>query len=84
MVGAVAYQDAPSDVRKKIGIIFGFAIITSVSYLIALTVTILAGAFYSPSPLESLRGSSLWLAPLQGFASSSLAFFFVKNARMQK
>lgn len=79
MVGAAAYADPKPNTATQPIVIFYFALATSIIYLILLTVSIVAGAFFSPKPLEALRASSLWLAPFQGFVSSYLAYHFIKK-----
>jgi hypothetical protein len=78
MVGVAAYAG-----RQRVGrlplTVFIFAIATSLLYLFVLTATMIVGSLFEAQPLEFMRRSSLWLAPLQAFASSSLAYYFVKK-----
>ncbi len=75
--GAAAYA-APQQDPTAPGAMFPFAIATSLIYLLVLSFSILATLFQA-HPLGFLQQSSLWLAPLQGFASSGLALYFVKR-----
>jgi hypothetical protein len=77
MVGFTAYA-APPRPQSASGGLFGMALAVSCTYLAVLTVSVL-GTLFAPHPLEFVTMTSLWLAPLQGFATAGLALFFVKK-----
>jgi hypothetical protein len=77
MVGFTAYA-APALSQDVPGGVFGMALAVSCFYLAILTISVV-GTLFAPHPLEFLTGSSLWLAPLQGFATAGLALFFAKK-----
>lgn len=58
--------------------LFPLALGISGFYLAILTLSV-AGTLFAPQPLEFVTMSSLWLAPLQGFALAGLGVFFVKR-----
>jgi hypothetical protein len=53
----------------------------SVFYLLMVLLPIIIQPFTELGPLELLTQSTLWLAPLQGLVSASLAAFFVKREK---
>ena len=77
MVGFTAYA-APSPQGQAGGGLFGMAVAVSCFYLLVLSVSVL-GTLFVAQPLEFVTMTSLWLAPLQGFATTGLALFFVKK-----
>lgn len=54
------------------------ALAVSCVYLAILTVSVI-GTLFAAHPLDFLTTSSLWLAPLQGFAVTGLSLFFVRK-----
>lgn len=77
MVGFTAYAAAPPPDQAGSGV-FGMAVAVSCFYLTVLSVSVL-GTLFVAQPLEFVTMTSLWLAPLQGFATTGLALFFVKK-----
>lgn len=77
MVGFTAYAAPPPPQKAGRGP-FAMALAVSCFYLAALTSSVL-GTLFVPQPLEFVTMTSLWLAPLQGFATAGLALFFVKK-----
>lgn len=77
MVGFTAYAVPAQNVSPPPGL-FAMALAVSCVYLAILTVSVL-GTLFSPHPLDFVTTSSLWLAPLQGFAMAGLSLFFVKR-----
>lgn len=78
MVGAGAYAAQPTASPATHAGAFALALGASIFYLTVLTGSI-AATLFTPAPLTSLNNSGLWLGPLQGFATSGLALFFVKR-----
>jgi hypothetical protein len=76
MVGFTAYA-SPTPAESTANL-FPLALGVSGFYLAVLTLSV-AGTLFAPRPLEFLNTSSLWLAPLQGFALAGLGVFFVKK-----
>ena len=77
MVGFTAYvSPAPADPGTRN--LFPLALGVSAFYLAILTLSVV-GTLFTPRPLDFLTRSSLWLAPLQGFALAGLGVFFVKR-----
>ena len=77
MVGFTAYA-APPPSQAPPGAIFAMALAVSCLYLLVLTVSVV-GTLFAPHPLDFVTMTSLWLAPLQGFATAGLALFFAKK-----
>jgi hypothetical protein len=77
MVGFTAYA-APSPEGPIGSGLFGMAVAVSCFYLLVLSVSVV-GTLFVAQPLEFVTMTSLWLAPLQGFATTGLALFFVKK-----
>jgi hypothetical protein len=64
--------------------IFRLALVVSIVYLVALTLTLLAQPFSPFKALELMKLSNLWLAPLQGVVSAALGAFFVQRKTEEK
>jgi hypothetical protein len=77
MVGFTAYATPAPDVSPPSGL-FVMALTVSGIYLLVLTVSVV-GTLFASHPLDFVTASSLWLAPLQGFAMAGLSLFFVKK-----
>ena len=62
--------------------VFRMATSLSVVYFLTILATLLAIPFISlhgMQPIDLLKASNLWLAPLQGLAAAALGAFFVKG-----
>ena len=77
MVGFTAYATPPPETAPPQGL-FVMALAVSCIYLGVLTLS-LVGTLFASNPLDFVTTSSLWLAPLQGFAIAGLSVFFVKK-----
>jgi hypothetical protein len=53
----------------------------SAFYLVMVALPIFLQPFTTQDPLAALKQSNLWLGPLQGLVSGSLAAFFVKRGK---
>ncbi len=58
---------------------FQLSFILSVCYLIVVSLTIFLSPFSTLPPLELMKMSNLWLAPMQGGVSAALVVFFVST-----
>ena len=58
---------------------FQLSFVFSICYLIAVSLTIFISPFLTLPPLELMKMSNLWLAPMQGLVSAALAVFFVST-----
>ena len=58
---------------------FNLSFVLSICYLIAVSLTIFISPFSTLPPLELMKMSNLWLAPMQGLVSAALAVFFVST-----
>ena len=52
----------------------------SILYLLAVSLTVFVSPITALTPLELMRLSHLWLAPLQGIVGTTMGVFFVKGA----
>ena len=77
MVGFTAYAAPAPQAQQQPGGLFAMAAGVSCVYLALLTLSVV-GTLFSAQPLQFMTGSSLWLAPMQGFAVAGLSVFFVK------
>ena len=58
---------------------FQLSFVFSICYLIAVSLTIFISPFLTLPPLELMKMSNFWLAPMQGFVSAALAVLFVST-----
>jgi Na+/H+-dicarboxylate symporter len=58
---------------------YNVAFALSLFYFLVILLTIFVQPFTGRSPLDLLKISNLWLAPLQGLVAASLGAFFVKG-----
>ncbi len=58
---------------------FRLSFVLSIFYLSIVSLTIFLSPFSELPPLELMKLSNLWLAPIQGFVSAALAVFFVST-----
>ena len=58
---------------------YRLSFVLSIFYLIVVSFTILISPFSTMPPLELMKLSNLWLAPIQGIVSAALAAFFVST-----
>ncbi len=58
---------------------YRLSLVLSIFYLIVVSLTILITPFSATPPLELMKLSNLWLAPIQGIVSAALAAFFVST-----
>ncbi|MBV8774527.1 MAG: hypothetical protein JO166_19660 [Deltaproteobacteria bacterium] len=83
LVVAVLAMDATRksvETRTVDSFFFGLSFILSAGYLLALALTVFVQPF-SPSPLEPIKDSTLWLGPFQGLVTGAIGAFFVKKGR---
>lgn len=73
----------PEPNRRVSRFLFRLAMGLSIAYLGLVLVTFLAQPYSSLDPPKLLEQSQLWLAPLQGLVTASLAAFFVKGDQSQ-
>lgn len=60
---------------------FSMSFILSLAYFAVILLTIAVQPFTTKPPLELLKLSNLWLAPIQGLVTASLGAFFVRAGR---
>ena len=60
--------------------LFGLALALSISYLLSvLAVLAVAGPVLGKDPMPIIKGSGVWLGPMQGLVSGALGAFFIKK-----
>ncbi len=81
MIGVLVANSRKRESRDKTvdGFLYRLSLILSIAYLAVVSLTILFSPFSSYTPLELMKTSNLWLAPIQGLVSASIGAFFVKS-----
>lgn len=82
MIGAVVTRAFTKSHKENIKVdryAFVLAILLSVVYFFAVITTVLAQPFSEMSSIDLMNISSLWLSPIQAFATASLGLFFMKS-----
>lgn len=69
----------PTATKKVDRFLFHVTMAISIIYLTMVAVTIFAQPYTQLAPVELMRRSNLWLAPLQGVVAAALGAFFVKG-----
>jgi hypothetical protein len=59
--------------------VYRIAMSLSLGYLIVVSSTVFLNPFSAWTPLELMRLSNLWLAPLQGIVAAAIGVFFVSR-----
>lgn len=85
MIGVLVANSRKGESRDKTvdGFLYRLSYILSIAYLAVVSLTILFSPFSSYTPLELMKTSNLWLAPIQGLVSASIGAFFVKSGSEQ-
>jgi hypothetical protein len=80
IIGVLIIEGRERDHRKsEEPFLFHLAFALSCVYLVVLALTFFAQPLVTMSPLELMRRSNLWLAPIQGLVTTALGAFFVKS-----
>jgi hypothetical protein len=84
MIG-VFVADTMRDIHDKVidPFVYRLAFILSITYFAVVLATIALQPFADVQPLELLKMSNLWLAPLQGLVTGILGVFFVKAEQIK-
>lgn len=65
--------------RTVNGYFFRLSFSLSLGYLVVVALTIFVHPFTMFEPLELMKQSNLWLAPIQGLVTASLGVFFIRS-----
>lgn len=81
MVGVLVTDELEKrPAEKRIdSFIFNLSFFLSIFYFMVVLLTLLMQPYIKKLPLEILKQSNLWLAPIQGLVAASLGAFFVKT-----